>query len=81
MFEDAFDLLMARLINDLSISFPADQFPATANSVGQLRLEFEREIRTKHILKLVGLDTSENWPNGPFVFAPIGGAVDETPRP
>jgi hypothetical protein len=68
MDEDALDLLIGRLINDLSISFPATQFPATATAVGQLRLTYEREIRTKQFLKRAGLSLLEHQSDRFFDF-------------
>ncbi len=55
MEEDAFDQLIGRLINDLSISFPVSQFPSTAAAVAQLSVVYHREMQTKRFLKRAGL--------------------------
>ncbi len=80
MSEEAFELLICTLINDLSLSFPSDEFPATANSVGQLRTAYEREMRTKMVYKQLGIQRPREQEGVPFPYPDMRQSVGDTTR-
>ncbi len=47
---------MTRIINDLTLTFPADRFPGVAAAVAQMRTVYLRELRTKKLLAEIALN-------------------------
>lgn len=78
MNEDAFELLIATLINDLSISFPADLYPGVAAAITQVSAVYARELKTKKLLASLGISLPPQFPDLSFMPPLTGSYSDET---
>jgi hypothetical protein len=78
MKEEELGQVVTRIINDLTLTFPADSFPGVAAAVAQMRSVYLRELRTKKLLADIGISLPLEIPDLSFVPPLTGNYRDDT---
>ncbi len=78
MKEEELGQVVTRIINDLTLTFPADRFPGVAAAVAQMRTVYLRELRTKKLLAEIGIELPLEIPDLSFVPPLTRNSCDDT---